>query len=362
MILENQNILIISNEPWGDIWYSKHNWAYELSKRKNNVFFINSPKKWSIKGLFSTCIKKYNYSSHLIIIDYENRLPLTRFRLISKLNEYLVSNSLKKWLKTQNIRSYLFWSFDPYRFLNPKLLNPEKSIYMRVDRYQTPTEFELLKNIDSVIVTAEELIKEINFKKKYLVLSHGISEEEFSQTNVIPYSEGYYIYVGNIDFRLDVNLIKKMVCNFPKKTFLFIGSINPTKDLIYKELFIEKKYKNIILHGVEPFKNLKNYIYYSKACIAPMDITIHGNDVHHHKSLQYLAMGKPIISPKFKDAVNEGNMMLYYSNPDEAIDLLKNLDISENSQLMADRINFAKQFTYESLIKKVEQFLTESAN
>lgn len=362
MKLENQNILIVSNEPWGDVWYSKQNWAYELSKRKNNVFFINSPKRWSIKGLFSTWIRKYNYSDYLVILDYENRLPFTRYGLISRLNEYLVSNSLRRWLKNQDITDYLFWSFDPYRFVNPKLLRPKRSIYMRVDRYQTSTEVELLKNIDCIIVTAKELIKEINYSGKYLVLSHGISEEEFSQTEDISYSEGYFIYVGNIDLRLDVDLIKKMVCHFPKKTFLFIGSINSTKNLIYKELFIEKRYKNIILHGVEHFKNLKNYIYYSKACIAPMDLTIHGNDVHHHKSLQYLAMGKPIISPKFKDAVNEGNMMLYYTNHDEAIDLLENLDISENSQLITDRITFAKQFTYNNLINKVEQFLTESAN
>ncbi|MDT8412237.1 MAG: hypothetical protein RQ875_07245 [Vicingaceae bacterium] len=361
MKLENQTLLVISNEPWGDVWYSKQNWAYELSK-KNKVFFINSPKTWSFKGLFSTYIKKHSYSDNLIILDYENRLPLTRFRLISKLNEYLVSTSLKKWLKTQNITSYLFWSFDPYRFLNPKFLNPKKSIYMRVDRYQTPTEVELLKNIDSVIVTAEELIKEINYSGKYLVLSHGISEEEFTPTSEVSYPKGYLIYVGNIDFRLDVELIKKMSIIFSDELFLFIGKVRQSNDPTFSELFIEQKMKNVIIHGVEHFKNLKNYIDASKACLAPMDLTVHGNDVHHHKSLQYLAMGKPIITPKFKDSINKDDMMLYYSNHEEAINLIRTLHVSETKDKVQSRINFAKQFTYNNLIKKVEQFLTESAN
>ena len=33
MKLENQTILVTSNEPWGDLWYSKQNYAYELSKK-----------------------------------------------------------------------------------------------------------------------------------------------------------------------------------------------------------------------------------------------------------------------------------------------------------------------------------------
>lgn len=358
MKLENQNILIISNEPWGDIWYSKQNWAYELSK-KNKVFFINAPIKWTLKGLFSSYIRTEKYSENLTIINYENRLPLTRFKSISRINEYLICTSLKRWFKTKGIKNYIFWTFDPYRFANPKLLNPIRSIYMRVDKYYMSTERDLLKNIDCVIVTAEELINEINYKGKYLVLSHGISDEEFTPSDNIKYKEGFLIYVGNIDFRLDVALIKKMAEYFPQEIFLFIGKIRATENPVFSELFIEKKFKNIIIHGVEHFKQLKNYIYSSKACLAPMDISIHGNAVHHHKSLQYLAMGKPIISPIFNDSINQGNMMLNYSTHEQALNYIKQLEQTETEEKVKNRINFARKYTYTNLIKEVEIFLSK---
>ena len=91
--LEGRTILIVSNEPWGDVWYSKHNWANELSQN-NTVYFVNSPVRWTFKGLFQNKISVKNYSESLFILDYKNRLPLTRFNLLYKLNNYIVSKDM----------------------------------------------------------------------------------------------------------------------------------------------------------------------------------------------------------------------------------------------------------------------------
>jgi hypothetical protein len=354
--LKNKSILIISNESWGDIWYSKHNWAYELSK-KNIVFFINPPKKWSFNNLFSNKLRVEKYSDGLQIISYNNRLPFTRFEMIFLLNEVIVTKSITKWLKKDGINNTLFWSFDPYRFSSPKLLNATKSIFFRVDKFLLLSrERRLLKNVDGLIVTAKILLKGTKSKKQ-LVLSHGISEDEFVSTNDVDYEKDYLLYVGNIDFRIDVKLLKKLLIAFPDKIFLFIGRLIDTDNMIFQEIFFEKKYVNLIVHGVEHFKNLKNYIHKSEACLAPMDISIDGNEIHHHKSLQYMAMGKPIISPVFNDTVNKDEFILGYKNSEEAIRRISELDSTESTEKMKKRIIFAQQFLYSNLITKVENFL-----
>ena len=182
--LEKQTILVISNEPWGKMWFSKHNWANELSQ-KNIVYFINSPEKWTLKNLFSSNVDISKYSNSLNIITYNNTLPFTRYGLIFNWNESIIVKSITKKIKKDS--GFIFWSFDPYRFSSPQLFKPLKSIFFRVDIFLfEKRERTLINNVDAVIVTAEELLKGVNAKKE-LVISHGISKAEFTCENEIEY-------------------------------------------------------------------------------------------------------------------------------------------------------------------------------
>ncbi|GIV43052.1 MAG: hypothetical protein KatS3mg035_0175 [Bacteroidia bacterium] len=104
MKLENQNIVIISNEPWGDIWYSKQNYAYELSKLGNKVYFIDPPQPYELKNLFSNHFTLKKYSENLSIIQYRNRLPAGKF---NKLNNQWVTKELENYLTSMGVKNYL---------------------------------------------------------------------------------------------------------------------------------------------------------------------------------------------------------------------------------------------------------------
>ncbi len=359
MKLENQNILIFSNEPWGNVWYSKHNWAFELSK-KNKVFFINPPKKWSFKGLFNILIT--SYTENLKILNYNNLLPFTRVGWLYQINNFITSKRIKKFLYKKKCRDFIFWTFDPYRFTNPKLFSPKYSIYFIADKYQTQKEKELIKSTDFFITVSKELTNNLDLKK-LLVLSHGISSSEFSIDEDVTIEEGYILYIGQIDYRIDYELVVKMVEYFPNERFLFIGQ--PQHDLTdenFKKLFIDKVYTNLIYHPPVHFKKLKNYIAKAKICLAPMLLHVHGNNINHHKLLQYLALGKPVLAPTFKD-YEKNELIFSYGSNDDGITIFKRIFNSKEEPIIIDkRINFAKQFTYENLIEKVEQFLTETNN
>ena len=111
MMLEDQNIIIVSNEKWGDTWYSKHNYAWELSK-KNKVVFINPPNKFRVLNIFKKNIAETTISETLNAITYKNILPV-KFELLRLINEKYVFKKLNEYLTKKKYTNCVFWTFDP---------------------------------------------------------------------------------------------------------------------------------------------------------------------------------------------------------------------------------------------------------
>jgi hypothetical protein len=146
---------------------------------------------------------------------------------------------------------------------------------------------------------------------------------------------------------------------FPNEKFLFIGKVNFNSNKGFKELFIEKNFRNLIHKEPIHFKKLKNYIAKTKLCLAMMNIEVHGNNINHHKLLQYLAFGKPVLSPVFDDYTGNEDLILGYKTDNEAINFVENaIQCKEDQKVILNRINFAKNHTYHSLINKIEVFIT----
>jgi len=360
MKLQNRNILIVSNEKWGDVWYSKHNWANELSLNNNTVYFINPPEKWKFSNLFSSKIKATKYAKNLNIINYCNRLPLTRFELIYKINDTIISRDLRQWFSRNNVKEYIFLTFDPYRFSNPKQLKPIISIYFIADKYTIKREKLLIRNAD-FLITVSPALNILSEVKKTLTLSHGISETEFQPDAEIEINQGYILYIGNIDYRLDYSFIKQALINLPEERFVFIGNINaPLNNSIFEELFVQNKFSNLTYHPAVHFKKLKNYIAKAKVCIAPMNLDVNGNNINHHKLLQYLAQGKPIVAASFKD-YESNDILISYRKQEEGILHLKSfVSIAEKNEAIEKRVSFAKKYIYKNLILQIEDFLLKN--
>ncbi len=362
-MLKGKNILIISNEPWGDVWYSKHNYAYELSKN-NTVFFVNPPSKWSPINIFKLGTKK-KYSENLFIVDYFNVIP-AKNKILFYLNNRIVSQKLKIFLSKNKFCDFIFWSFDPYRLFAPKVIGASKSVFHAVDNYQFNHwgEKKLANNVDNIICVSSEISKNyVSFNKKILVVPHALSTEEFSSSekpNDIP-SGDFALYVGNIDKRLDYKQIEQVVKKFTAIKFVFIGKLSfDEKEEAANNIFRNKKYSNVTYLGVKKFKELKNYIFFSKFCFAFMNSTFHGNRIAHHKIYQYLALGKPVFCSSFSDYIEIKN---YLYMEDETDRIIQNIDsfltIGENKELERKRISIAMENTFNEILKKIEQFLYE---
>lgn len=376
MQLENQVILVTSNEPWGDLWYSKQNYAYELSK-KNTVYFINPPTKWSPKNLFSNPITVGSYNENLHYVNYENFLPL-RNNFLNKLNNKWVSKHLKKYFAKQGIDDTILWAFDPLRLYNHKALGCKLGIYHCVDFYyfQYLGEYELCKNSDLLFATSQRFLDDYgDYDAPKYVVPHGISSEEFN-TNPEELAaldievEDYAVYVGVIDHRMDFSLLERALQKFSDLPFVFVGPVRlyhrpiKEKDLgAAKRIFEENKYPNMHAIGSRHFKTLKNYIKKAKLCLSFMDMEYHANTVHHHKTLVYLTQGKPVFGPIFSEYKDLGNIMYMDNNGDQQLALIEQfLNEGEAPELEQLRIAHARQYTFENVLAKASKLVEQHSS
>ena len=108
---------MVSNEPWGDIWFSKQHYAFELAKLGHDVYFINPTKRWTLSNLFSYTITEEQINDHLKILSYKNNFPQGNFfQFFVKINDLLNCLKIKCQINLDE-NNLIWWKFDPYRFL-----------------------------------------------------------------------------------------------------------------------------------------------------------------------------------------------------------------------------------------------------
>jgi methionine synthase II (cobalamin-independent) len=359
MKLENKCILIISNEPWGKTWYSKHNYAWQLSF-KNKVYFINPPYKFSLSNIFKKNIEEKTIAENLTVLTYRNILPVS-IELLRKMNELYILRRLKKYLKQKKHLEFIIWTFDPIRLSNTYVMKPEKIILHIVDDYlfTYPSEKILAKKADVIFCVSDEIAQKYKqYNTNVHVIYHAIPDHEFIKPVKINNQRIKAIYVGNIDHRLDYDYNKYIIEHLPDVQFYFVGSIKPSAKENFEQL--SKTYPNVSYMGEISYNELKNHISKSDICFVFKDIHHPGNNISSHKMLQYFAQGKPIFCTylsRYKDIQD----MLYMEN-DKQIMLEKithYLSYGEEKDLIQKRINYAKNFTFTNILSQIENILNK---
>lgn len=354
MKLENQHILILSNEPWGETWFSKHNYAWELAK-KNKVYFINPPVPFHPLNIFSSTINEEKITDNLCVLTYKNILPVS-VEILRRINESFVLKRLKNLLDLHSANQPIFWTFDPSRLTSPELLNCRYTIFHAVDKYRflRQAEYVITKKADLIICVAEEIAEIYRDKNKNVkVLPHAIASDEIINKKKPRGSKTTGVFVGNIDKRIDFAYTAEMIQRFPEVEFHFVGKI--INDGSPSHLVFEKGFKNLIHHGEKPFKELKKFISQADFCILFKVNEVGGNKISSHKMLQYFAQGKPIFASHLTQ-YEPVKHLLYMSDDRNIImnSFANFIKHGEDDKLFDERINYAQQHSFENIILKIE--------
>ena len=372
--LKNKTILIISPNFWGGIHLTKHLYALEISKLGANVYFLNPPSR-SFKGY----LKLEKVKKNLTIINYKLHIPGRLKFFFSKFYYIYMKYVIKKIEKFIGKEIYLTLDFSTDLIFSMKCkenyFRAKYNIFFPVDNVSKDYK-KFSKNIaDYYFSISENILSSIDKSCiKSLNLGHCLSDELCDKNILNNISKKNYDdkrnninvgYVGNL-FMNNINFdaLIKLIFSRPDISFHFIGP--DSKDLATNNLGVQidnthiieniKKLKNTVFHGFkvksEVVKLSKNF---DAMIVSYYQVSRNVNaPVNSHKILEYLALGKIVISNHFADYNNFNNKYLFMPKKNHSTDdylnkfneIIKDISFHNELRFQKKRIYFAQKKTY----------------
>lgn len=369
--------------------------AKEFSKN-NRVFYINHPyslkdvitgfKRERISSKISPLFfgrKRYKQMSgegkwgDITMVVHPVSLPINflsdggLYRQLQKVNDRIFFSVLRKLIRDKKIKKFIFLNaYNPYFGLNfPDDIEPIVRIYQSMDdmeeepytrKHGARLEREFVKEYDITITTSEELLRihKGNAKSIYCLpnaadpqLFNRAYYEELERPEEFKNTDKKVIgFVGNIESRMDYDLVKKLASAHSDKLVYLIG---PQSTNEYRTSGLDK-IPNIIFTGGKKIDDLPAYLRYIDSAIIPFRCNKLTKSIYPLKINEYLAAGKPVVTTNFSDAIEAFSEVIYLADSHDEFISLIDKSIEENShELAKERLAFAQK---NSWTDRVEDF------
>lgn len=375
---DKYNIVCLSSADWdAELWTNRQQVMCRLSEN-HRVLYIEGAlsiissfrTKKGFKRWFKWLEGVRRISNNLSIYSPLPILPFRRqIRLFNKISSYLSSYFIRRIIRKMDFRNVMLWVYCPLSAEYIGKFNEILSVYDCVDehsgypgeprRYIMKREEELLKKVDMVFVTARGLLENKQKFNKNTFFVHNVGDYSiFSKTmdhnakidkemnGINPPIIGFF---GAINYKIDINLIRKIALSRPKWSLVLIGPCYLSNDEL-EEIDIE----NIYLLGKKPIQALPSYIKAFDICIIPYVINRYTKTVFPLKFFEYLATGKPIVSTNLPELKIYGNLIALAKN---YTDFIRKCEIflekREEKDIIDKKIKLARNNTWESRIERM---------
>jgi teichuronic acid biosynthesis glycosyltransferase TuaH len=359
------------------------NLAKEFAK-KQKVYYIDYPSTWKDwillrktdqyrirkRALFQTNgIIKTN-QPNLKIVVLPPTLPIhflpegKLYRGLLKLNENIILRRIKKLIREEKLEDYVFINSFNFHFPNVgEKLNAALKIYHCVDPVIMPfdvkhgviSERVLIDKSDIIICTSQQLYKEkkaIHSKTYFIPNAADINHSKKATEKDLPVhpllkniKSPIIGYLGNIEKRIDFNLVADIATMNPDKNFVFAGPV--VRNLVPDFFF---NIPNVNLVGRIPYEEMPQMLKGFDVAIIPFKIYKESSTVFPLKLFEYLGAGKPVVSSNFNPDLKNftGNLVAYCKDAKSFSDHI-NMALSNDSfDKQKERINLAIHHTWES--------------
>ncbi|HAL82699.1 MAG TPA: glycosyl transferase family 1 [Mucilaginibacter sp.] len=385
MSLKGQNIIIFSQMQFDNHLESTNYIMAKHLAQDNYVYYVDRPYTWRDYIQFRKtpgfrARKPYFFSSKNSFIQTEipnlkiiitppvpsiNILPEgILYRLALKINELIVAKRLNKVIEHLNISNFIY--INSYNFSYPtlhKLLNPVLTVYHCVDPiieyYQTKhgliSEDILVKNVDLVICTSKELRNQkalLNKNAFFIPNAANISHSQKALDPILPVADilsgikkpiiGYF---GNIERRIDYDLVKKLLETNRDKSFVFIGPVD------YYYIKEDSAHPNLYLKGPVPYGEMPAVLKGFDVAIIPFKKDEVSSLIFPLKLFEYLGSGRPVVSTDFNPDLKDftSDTVFYCKNAKEFSEALE-AALKDTPLLQQKRLAIAADNTWEHRI------------
>ena len=372
-MLRKKTILLSSSCPWTDVYLSKHNYALELIKSGNIVFFLNPPVSKKLKP--GEVVIKQTTIENLFEVTYRVFFPMfLRVKLewvynqLMRLQAYLI-------LKKINRKLDIVWDFNSYLLFNDlRVFKADINIFHPVDKVFS--KWINNRNADITFSVSNHILDIVQSPGKPKVfINHGLGshfvsatmgKKIFSKNN--PLKVGY---VGNLLMHiLDHDILKTIIAQHPHIQFHFLGPyekesspfVDSSSDESFMFVSFLKSQTNVILHGAVKSQDLIEKMRDFDIFLLCYQKSLSRGNYNSHKILEYLSTGKVIVSSYINEYADKDFILMCKENDtDEFCSLfseaVNSVDKFNNEEQARKRIQYALENTYEMQLKRIENAL-----
>lgn len=399
MELSNKHIIILSTAKFDGPYESTSYTIAKLLARKNNVYYIENPYtlkdylKQTPKDAFLKRKSKFSYFSNGVIQTKNPRFkiiitpPLLSihflnegwlYRTLLRINEKIIATRIKQIIKNEKIDNYIF--FNSFNFHYPNTIDfvnkkPSLSIYQTVDPLASEYDRKHGLISEEIIVTKSNLIlgtsMDLVRKKKdynpntYFVpnavdLSHAslaLNPDVAIHEKIIGLTNKPIIgYFGNIERRMDFDLLKEVIERCPDYNFVFAGPLGME---YIPEWFMNTE--NVYLPGYFEYKDMPAVVKGFDVCMIPFKSDENSRSIFPLKLFEYLAAGKPTLATNFNPDLKSftEKAVIYASTVDNFIQGIKQGLENNNESQKQYRLAIAAQNTWEKRVSEIETLISE---
>lgn len=319
--MKNSLIIILYDHPFNHT----ADYCTQTSKYLHDEYFVLNvllKDTFTIKEFFTkqrsnTPIIRYEYRK--IIITPILLMPFKRFKIVQKINQYIVSCSI--YILVEIIRllfkldKAILWSFNPLEYVGfSQRWDRSVKICDCVDFHEemqhASSQYSIaLKAYDYVTVNSTSLYRLLkNYRHDIIKVPVGFDLDtlENSQKHPIevPWKSKYSIgYIGGINSRIDFRLLRSVVRMNPSVDFVFIGQIQQRescdvfKDSVLNQIQSLFAMKNVYHIPLIPREDIGSFVIRFTACMIPYDAKLLFNKYSFPMKLfEYIYFHKPILS------------------------------------------------------------------
>ena len=363
------NYIIISAIDWKTSWQTQHRITKSLVDSGNRVLFVENTGLRNIKfkdknriisriKTWRKSTKGFNEVEKNLYIYSPIIYPAPYNRLISNFNSKIIYRNIKKWMDTLYFKDPIVVNFLPtdlnYRLINQ--IDPQLNIYYAANDFGTQpgtekiltSEIKTISKSDINFATSHQILDKITkYSKNTFFFPAAIEEKKYknikgNRPELFKKIRNPIIgYLGNFTEVFDTDLMINLIKNSQDLSFLFIGDIK-----FYNDKFQDlRNFKNCYFTGEISNDLVPLYLKYVDIGVIPYFVNQFTNGVYSSKLNEYLALGLPVISTKFREMniINKDNKNLIYLTENNHLDFKNkiNLALSEKNQFKETRINYA---------------------
>ncbi|NHQ59184.1 DUF218 domain-containing protein [Chlorobium sp. BLA1] len=376
--MKNNNVVIISSIDWSTHWQMHHQLATSMIGEGNRVLFVENtgargPRLADIGRVreriinWVKSVRGFREVQPGLTVFSPLFLPFPYSRVARGLNRFVLSRSVKQWMRSAHFHNPVIVTFLPTPLAQALIKDIDAAlvIYYCVDNMAgsspevqqlKPWEEMLFRQADLVFVTSAAIRERAEeYAKHVFAFPCGVDFSKFAHAleradipdDLAAFPSPVIGYVGALSGVLDQTLLLEMARQLPFATFVLVGPF-------FTDVARLKTCENIKLLGPRPHDEIPAYIKGFDVALIPYLRTAFTDSVYSCKLNEYLAMGKAVVSTNIREVRSfaersPDTLLIGQDNMDFISKVTRALDDAHiRSKVVTDnRIAVARENTWE---------------